>query len=157
MKNILFVCLGNICRSPAAEGVMNHLVEKAGLSQKIRTDSAGTSGWHVGDLPDARMREHAKRRGIDLVSRARGLVKNDLEKFDYIIAMDKSNYGNILKLDQEGQFKNKVYMMTDFCNRLDVSEVPDPYYGGDEGFEFVLDLVTDGCEGLIDRLKNEIA
>ena len=149
---ILFVCLGNICRSPAAEGVMKNLA--GGLP--IEIDSAGTAGYHIGELPDSRMRSHARNRGYHLESRARKFdEQKDFEKFDLIIPMDKSNLRDILALDPARKYRHKVKMMTDFCTALDVDEVPDPYYGGPEGFEYVLDILEDGCKGLLETLRHE--
>ena len=146
---ILFVCLGNICRSPAAEGIMKKLTE--GLP--VEVDSAGTAGYHIGDLPDARMRSHARTRGYILDSRARQFDEtNDFEKFDYIITMDKSNLRDIQSLDRHRKYRNKVSLMTDYAQTLHVSEVPDPYYGGPDGFEHVLDILEDACNGLLKNI-----
>lgn len=155
MVKVLFVCLGNICRSPAAEGVMKALLKKEGLEHKVHVESAGTSGYHVGELPDERMRKHAARRGYDLSSTAQHFTPEFFEKFDYIITMDNSNYRNVLKLDPKGKYANKVIKMSHLCEEHSITEVPDPYYGGDQGFEYVLDLVEDGCSALIRRLKSD--
>lgn len=146
---LLFVCLGNICRSPAAENIMNHLVEQAGLSDRIICDSAGTAGYHVGSPPDRRMAIAAKQRGIELQGSARQFTKSDFEEFDLILAMDRENYHNILALDPGGKHRDKVKLMCDFCTRHHLKEVPDPYYGGAEGFNQVIDLLFDACEGLL--------
>jgi protein-tyrosine phosphatase len=153
---VLFVCLGNICRSPAAEGVFLSLLEKSGQSESFQVDSAGTGNWHAGELPDARMREHALKRGISLESRARQFSVKDFEEFDYILVMDESNFQNVSKLDSSQSFVHKVHLMTDFCQKFDLSEVPDPYFGGAEGFEFVLDLVEDAGQGLLEKISREI-
>ncbi len=152
MIKVLFVCMGNICRSPAAEGVMKTLIRENNLSDKIFCESAGTSGHHVGDLPDSRMRTHAERRGHNLDSIARQFVYEDFAKFDYIVTMDHANYRNVLRLDPAGEFKEKVIPMSHLCVRLSITEVPDPYYDGPNGFDEVLDIVQDGCMGLLDRL-----
>lgn len=156
MINILFVCMGNICRSPGAEGVMNSLIVKNNMIGKIQCDSAGTISHHSGEPADARMREHAKRRGFNLTSIARKFVVDDFERFHYIIAMDKQNYKDILALDRENKYWDKVRMMTEFAKKLNYKEVPDPYYGGSEGFELVLDILEDSCLGLLNHIiENE--
>ncbi len=156
MKKVLFVCLGNICRSPAAENLFNHLVAQEGLQHHIVCDSAGTAGYHTGAPPDRRMREAAAKRGLTFVGAARQLRREDLAEFDLILAMDKSNYRDILQLDPRGEFQDKVKMMCDFCTRHREKEVPDPYYGGPEGFERVLDLLEDACQGLLQFLKGHL-
>ena len=146
---LLFVCLGNICRSPSAENIMNHLIRQAGLEDKIQCDSAGTSSYHIGSAPDRRMNAAAKLRGIELVGHARQFTKADFEEFDLILAMDRENYESICALDRSGRYRHKVLLMCDFCTRHTLKEVPDPYYGGDEGFNQVIDLLFDACEGLL--------
>jgi protein-tyrosine phosphatase len=153
---LLFVCLGNICRSPAADGVMRDVVEKAGLSARIEIDSAGTEGWHSGKLPDQRMRQAASTRGITLDHRARQFKAVDLERFDLILAMDRDNERNIRALDRENRHAAKIRLFCDFCTDHSEREVPDPYYGGPEGFEHVLDLIEDGCEGLLREVKSRL-
>ena len=150
---LLFVCLGNICRSPAAENIMNHLIEQEGLSDRFICDSAGTGGWHVGALPDGRMRVAAKSRGMNFVGSARQFKAIDLREFDLILAMDRDNYQNILALDPQGKFTDKVKMMCDYCQTYTDKEVPDPYYGGGDGFNYVIDLLFDACDGLLKSLK----
>lgn len=154
-KKLLFVCLGNICRSPAAEGIMKHLVHEAGLDQEIICDSAGTSNYHIGELPDSRMIMMARQRGIHLESPARQLHPEDLEKFDLILAMDKDNLADIRRLDPHHKYQDKIKLMCDYCQSSDLKEVPDPYYGGKHGFELVLDLLTDACQGLLNSLVSE--
>ncbi|MBK22471.1 MAG: phosphotyrosine protein phosphatase [Halobacteriovorax sp.] len=152
---ILFVCLGNICRSPTAEGVFQALVNKAGLSEKIKVDSAGTSGCHVGERADSRMRDHAMARGYELTSISRKFDEHrDFEHYDKIVVMDALNYRDVLELGPE--YKNKIFMMTDFCKSHNEEKVPDPYYGGPAGFEKVLDIVTDASEGLLEEIKKEL-
>jgi len=153
---LLFVCLGNICRSPAADGVMRDVVEKAGLASRIEIDSAGTAGWHSGKLPDNRMRQAASARGITLDHRARQFKAVDLERFDLILAMDRDNERNIRALDRENRHAAKIRLFCDFCTDHSEREVPDPYYGGPEGFEHVLDLIEDGCEGLLREVKSRL-
>ena len=147
---LLFVCLGNICRSPSAENIMNHLIKEAGLSDKISCDSAGTSSYHVGAPPDRRMSAAALKKDIELVGDSRKLKPSDLEKFDLILAMDKENYQDILYLDREGKYEDKVYLMCSFAKNREDKEVPDPYYGGQDGFDYVIDLLLDACAGLLD-------
>lgn len=153
---LLFVCLGNICRSPAAENIMNHLIEQTGLSDEIICDSAGTSRYHIGSPPDQRMSEAAwQKLQIKLCGSARQFKKSDFQDFDLILAMDRDNYENILILDPSGQYKQKVHLMCDFCSRHTLKEVPDPYYGGTEGFNQVIDLLVDACEGLLKYITTQ--
>ncbi|MEH1851949.1 MAG: low molecular weight protein-tyrosine-phosphatase [Nostoc sp.] len=153
---LLFVCLGNICRSPSAENIMNHLIEQAGLSERILCDSAGTSSYHIGSPPDRRMSAAAATKlGIKLRGRARQFQKSDFQDFDLILAMDQENYENILTLDRTQEYQHKVRLMCEFCSRHTLKEVPDPYYGGEEGFNQVIDLLIDACEGLLTKVKSE--
>jgi protein-tyrosine phosphatase len=151
-QKLLFVCLGNICRSPSAENIMNHLIAKADLSDHITCDSAGTAGYHVGAIPDRRMNAAAEKRGLTLVGSARQFTAKDLENFDLILAMDKHNYRDILSLDPTGEYAHKVKMMCDYCQTHSDREVPDPYYGGVSGFDYVIDLLFDACDGLLKSL-----
>jgi protein-tyrosine phosphatase len=153
---LLFVCLGNICRSPSAENIMNHAIAQAGLSDRVVCDSAGTSSYHIGSSPDARMQAAAKRRGLILKGRARQLEPQDLAKFDLILAMDRENYRDILRLDPEGTYRDKVRLMCDFAENYPDREVPDPYYGGESGFDYVIDLLLDACQGLLRSIKPEL-
>ncbi|MFA5834642.1 MAG: low molecular weight protein-tyrosine-phosphatase [Bacteroidota bacterium] len=147
---ILFVCLGNICRSPAAEGVMKML----GKGLPIEIQSAGTAGYHIGELPDTRMRSHAQKRGYNLTSRAQQFNPAfHFEQFDYIIAMDENNLRDLKSMDRTKQFHHKLSLMSDYSQKMDVTGVPDPYYGGPEGFEHVLDILEDACVGLLKQLK----
>lgn len=152
---ILFVCLGNICRSPAAEGIMRKLVIKNGLQDLFEIDSAGTSGWHEGDLPDERMRAHGDSRGYDFSSRARKFKKSDFEYYDYIVVMDDDNYKNVKSLASNDQEIDKISKMTDFSVQYKHTEIPDPYYGGASGFELVLDLLEDSSEGFLQSIKEK--
>ena len=155
--NLLFVCLGNICRSPSAENIMNHLIKEADLIDQIICDSAGTSAYHIGSAPDRRMRTAAMRRGIELVGKARKFQPIDFERFDLILAMDRENYRDIIYVDRKEQYLDKVMMMCSFATQYDDVEVPDPYYGGQDGFEYVIDLLLDACSGLLDHIvKNEL-
>ena len=154
---ILFVCLGNICRSPAAEGVFVHLLAQQGLSDRFVVDSAGTGGWHVGHPADARMRAAAAHRGIDLTSRARQIDRADLHSFDHILTMDAANLAAVQALAREAgnpADQARIAALTAYCRRHSgAHEVPDPYYGGPQGFEQVLDLLEDACTGLLEELR----
>lgn len=152
---ILFVCLGNICRSPAAEGVMRSIVEREGLSEFVELDSAGTYGGHAGELPDSRMRNAAIRRGYNLTHRSRKIQEEDFDCFDMIVVMDDMNYENVHRLAPSRKAAEKIFRMTEFCHNFpDRSYVPDPYYEGHEGFELVLDMLEDGCEELMSEIKS---
>lgn len=153
---LLFVCLGNICRSPSAENIMNHLIENAGLSEKIVCDSAGTSSYHIGSSPDRRMAAALTKRNFTAMGKARQFEVSNFEEFDLILAMDKDNYQDILSLDRQGIYKDKVKLMCEFAAYHNDQEVPDPYYGGPEGFNYVIDLLVDSCEGLLTYVKNQI-
>ena len=151
---LLFVCLGNICRSPTAENVMNHLVEKAGMSDSIQCDSAGTSSYHIGSPPDSRMSAAASAiLGIELRGQARQFEPSDFENFDLILAMDRDNYRDILRLDSTEKYRDKVRLMCDYCRHSSLKEVPDPYYGGREGFNQVVNLLVDACGGLLEDIS----
>lgn len=155
MINILFVCMGNICRSPSAEAVMNKVISQNGYQKFIQCDSAGTIGYHSGEAADARMKKHAMKRNIFLTSIARQIKSSDLVKFDYILAMDKDNFDDILSLDNSSLYSDKISMMTDYCTSYNADKVPDPYYGGPEGFEYVLDLLEDASAGLLNKILTE--
>ncbi|MEA2435819.1 MAG: low molecular weight protein-tyrosine phosphatase [Thermoleophilaceae bacterium] len=150
MTRILFVCLGNICRSPTAEGVMRRLVREAGLEAEIEIDSAGTGGWHVGAPPDMRATEAARLRGTELTGAARRFdPRRDFHRFDLILAMDAENRRDLLALAPDEEAREKVRMF-----RPGDLDVPDPYYGGDDGFEEVLDLVEDAARELLGELRS---
>ena len=152
MVNVLFVCMGNICRSPAAEGVFTRLVEEQGLQDKIGIDSAGTHAYHTGEAPDSRAQKSALERGVDISSlRARKAIAKDFEKFDYVLAMDYDNLSHLESICPEGH-EEKLVLFLEFASQSDVKEVPDPYYGGPLGFERVLDLVEDASRGLLDTI-----
>lgn len=155
MKNILFVCLGNICRSPAAEGIFLHLLERKNLTNRYYVDSAGIVNHHVGELPDKRTRESGLKRGIDLISHCRQIEKEDLEKFDYILCMDQSNIFNVYKLDPQNLYKDKIKLLTDFRINLNHTEVPDPYWGNASDFDLVTDIIFDSCNGLLNMLEKK--
>lgn len=150
---ILFVCLGNICRSPIAEAVFKHLIEAKGKSNQYFIDSAGTSAYHVGDNADARMSSHARKRGIDLTSVSRQFEQEDFDQFDYIVGMDEENMQAMKYLAKNKEDLSKLYLMTDFSKNYNYNHVPDPYYGGGEGFELVLDLLEDAGEGFYSFLN----
>ncbi|WP_353121653.1 low molecular weight protein-tyrosine-phosphatase [Dysgonomonas capnocytophagoides] len=150
---ILFVCLGNICRSPAGEGIMKKIIEENNQTDFIAVDSAGTSGYHDGDLPDRRMRSHGNRRGYKFDSISRKFTADDFDDFDLIIAMDDNNYDNIMKLSPDLESQKKVHRMVYFSKKYGYDHIPDPYYMGADGFELVLDLLEDACEGLYSYLK----
>jgi len=153
MIQVLFVCMGNICRSPTAQGVFRHLVEARGLSRQIASDSAGTIAFHVGNPPDRRAREMAQKRGIDLTDlRARQVRSEDFQRFDYVVAMDEENYAELQALCPPG-FEERLHLFLDFAPQLGVREVPDPYYGGPAGFERVFDLVEQAARGLLEHIQ----
>ncbi|MBQ8423841.1 MAG: low molecular weight phosphotyrosine protein phosphatase [Coprobacter sp.] len=149
---ILFVCLGNICRSPAAEGIMLHLLQERGLSRCVEVDSAGTYAGHAGELPDARMRAHAARRGYLLEHRSRPVTDDDFDRFDLIIGMDDNNIDRLRRMAPDVEAMAKIHRMTDYARHYVHDHVPDPYYSGAEGFELVLTILEDACEGLLDTL-----
>lgn len=151
--DLLMVCMGNICRSPTAEGVLRAMVQRAGLQRRITVDSAGTEGYHVGDAPDKRTQQAAARRGYDLSRlRARQLTARDFERFDLVLVMDEANERAARALCPPAQ-AGRLYRLTQFCLRHQASAVPDPYYGGAQGFEKVLNLVEDACTGLLTALQ----
>jgi low molecular weight protein-tyrosine phosphatase len=151
MTRVLFVCLGNICRSPTAHGVFESLVKARGLDHQIRIDSCGTGGWHVGESPDKRATAHARKRGYELSHlRARQVQANDFYEFDYILAMDEANLRELdLLCPKDAKVIPQLFLsFGDYSE----TEVPDPYYGGEQGFEHVLDLVESACEGLLEDI-----
>lgn len=154
-KKVLFVCLGNICRSPAAEGVFLHLLNERGLGDQFVVDSAGTGSWHVGNPADRRMQAAANRRGINLPSRARQISLDDLASFDLVLTMDNDNLAAVRSLAQEAgrRASATIKPMLSYANQFSETEVPDPYYGGEAGFEHVLDLLEDACANLLDSLQ----
>nr|WP_320119661.1 low molecular weight protein-tyrosine-phosphatase [uncultured Marinifilum sp.] len=154
-KKLLFVCLGNICRSPSAEAVMNAFIKKNMLDHNIKCDSAGTAAWHTGEKADARMRAHAAKRSYELTSIARKFdAEIDFKKFDLIIGMDQQNITDLESLAKNENELNKIKSMTDYCSRFSKhNSVPDPYYGGSDGFELVLDILEDACEGLLKEIN----
>lgn len=156
-KKILFVCLGNICRSPAAEAVLKGMAQREGLADKLEIDSAGLTDYHEGEPADKRMQTHAQKRGYQLTSLSRPVDPiKDFDYYDMIIGMDDQNIRELERLAQGSQAVSKIFKMTDFCHDCSLEEVPDPYYGGAEGFELVLDLLEKSCRGLIDFLKEHV-
>lgn len=156
MKNILFVCLGNICRSPAAEGVLKKLLVDHSIENKFLVDSAGTSSFHAGQPPDQRMSYHASLRGYNLGGQSRPFVQDDFERFDLICTMDNSNFLNVSDMARSRAEKDKIKPFTSFCTIHNITQVPDPYTSGSEGFELVMDIVEDGCQGIVKMLADEM-
>jgi protein-tyrosine phosphatase len=152
---ICFVCLGNICRSPTAEGVMLQLVDEAGRAERIVIDSAGTGAWHAGERADARSRAEARSRGVDLPSIARQFTPADFDAFDYVVAMDRKNCLDLARLAGSAEHERKVRLLRSFDPQADGPDVPDPYYGGDHGFAHVFDICMAGCRGLLAHLRKE--
>ena len=155
MIRVCMVCLGNICRSPTAEAVMRHLVKQAGLDGEIEIDSAGTGDWHVGGPRDERSAAVGKKRGIPLTGLARQFTRKDFAGYDHVIAMDRSNLKNLLRMAPDEAAKKKVLLLRTFEPDPDDQDVPDPYYGGPEGFDRVFDIVERACAGLLDHLVRE--
>lgn len=152
---VLFVCLGNICRSPMAEGLFAHLVAQAGLDEHIHIDSCGTGGWHIGEAPDRRMQQTARRHGIALTSRGRQIAVSDIADFDYILAMDERNYQDVLELAAETaqELRAGIYKMRYFDPEGKNQDVPDPYFGGERGFEEVYALLERSCRTFLTYIQ----
>lgn len=156
MVSVLFVCLGNICRSPLAEGIFKHRVREAGLENKISAESGGTSGWHIGESPDPRSVDIAFEHGIKLDSFGRKAISEDFENYDYIIAMDKENYSDLKRLSgSTGVGAAKLYLMRDFDDIGKGKDVPDPYYGGAGGFKQVFEMLDRSCKNLLDEIRED--
>jgi len=156
MIRVLFVCLGNICRSPTAEAVFRKLVTEEGLHEHIEVDSAGTHAYHIGHAPDARAQEAARRRGVDLSGlRGRQATSRDIETFDYVLAMDRENYENLLDVCPEG-FEHKVRLFMEFAPNRPERDVPDPYFGGPAGFDRVLDMIEEASAGLLEDIRKRL-
>ncbi|AJP57081.1 phosphotyrosine protein phosphatase [Pandoraea vervacti] len=150
--SVLFVCMGNICRSPSADGIFRQRLAKAGLTEIVEVDSAGTHSYHIGHAPDARTQSAAERRGYDLSSlRARRVEASDFERFEWIVAMDDANVSELM-VRCPAEYRHKIVRLMDFATRYDATEVPDPYYGGEQGFETVLDYIEDGLDGFLAHL-----
>ena len=156
-QRVLFVCLGNICRSPAAQGIFEDMVIKRGLEDKICADSAGTYAGHRGELPDPRMRRAAAERGYNLTHCSRPITEDDFFDFDMIIVMDDSNYERVSRLAPERKYLDKLYRMAEFTTDFpDYTYVPDPYYEGAEGFYLVLNMLENGCSNLLDAIEERL-
>lgn len=151
---VLFVCLGNICRSPAAHGIFEHIVKENGMQDQIEVDSAGTYGGHRGELPDKRMRTAALYRGYALTHHSRPVRSIDLHDFDMIVAMDDQNYEDLMHIAPSVEATHKIRRMADYLTTHKISYIPDPYYMGTEGFTLVLDLLEEGCRNLFKQIKN---
>ncbi len=152
--SVLFVCLGNICRSPAAEAIFKHLINDKGISDKFIVDSAGTGSWHIGKKADSRMRFAAKQRNINITSNARQIKDDDFLKFKYILVMDNSNFKNVIDLKNrvKGSDFAKIIKIQDFASVFNDKEVPDPYFGGDDGFDYVLDILEDSVSCFLENI-----
>ena len=150
---ICFVCLGNICRSPTAEGVMKHLVKEAGLAPRFEISSAGTGAYHVGERADARSAEAARRQGIELTSEARQFVADDFDRFDYVVAMDRKNHAHLLQLAQSSKARDKIYLLRTFDSLAKIHDVPDPYF--EDNFDEVFEICRTGCAGLLEHIVRE--
>lgn len=152
MKKILFVCLGNICRSPMAEAVMRKLVKDRGLDTEFELDSAGLISYHEGEGADPRMKSHAYRHGYNITHVSRSVKELDFEVFDLVVCMDDSNWDRLHRLAPTVEAGEKIVRMTDYCRTHVIDHVPDPYYGGAQGFENVIEILEDACEGLLESL-----
>ncbi len=157
MKKVLFVCLGNICRSPAAEGIFNKMIKDDGLSDKVKCDSAGTINSHQGEPADKRMIDHAKERGYQVSGKARQFDRYvDFDEFDYIIGMDKNNCATLKAMDAKKQYQSKLMEMAEFSTNPEIDQIPDPYYGDEDGFDHTLNLLEDACQRLVVRIKSDL-
>jgi len=152
---VLFVCMGNICRSPTAEAVMRKMISEQGLDKTILIDSAGTIGYHQGCASDARAIAHGTKRGYVFEHKARRVVSSDFHDFDYIVAMDHENVAELQRMAPKNNGRSRISLLMSHCKDAKVDEVPDPYYGGADGFEQVLNLVECGCSALLDKIRAE--
>ena len=153
MVRVLFICMGNICRSPTAQGVFARLLKQEGLERLIKVDSAGTHAYHIGEPPDVRAQQSAGKRGVDISGqRARRVEKDDFERFDYLLVMDRDNYSRLETLCEEPN-RSKLRLFMEFAPHLHEEEVPDPYYGGANGFERVLDMIEAASQGLLEDIR----
>ena len=156
MIRILFLCMGNICRSPAAHCVFQEMVNQANLADHFFIDSAGTIGFHQGNEPDGRMQDAMRKRKVPIIGRSRQINKSDLEDFDLILAMDNSNLMDAQSLDTKRQWHDKIKCFAEYCADPTIMEIPDPYYGYDDGFEIVLDLIEEGCQQLLRDCQKQL-
>ena len=152
---VLFVCLGNICRSPLAEAIFQTQITQKGFDHLVEMDSCGTANYHVGDLPDGRTRANAMKNGVAINHRGRQLSHHDLERYDFVLAMDRSNYRNILALENAGHHEHKIMLMRNFDPLKSNDEVPDPYYGGEKDFQEVFEILDRSVRGFIQHLERE--
>lgn len=152
IRSFLFVCLGNICRSPAGEGILLNLAKNRGCLEQLHVESCGTGDWHLGRLPDARMSRAAKKRGLSLTSRAQQFKQSFFDRFDYILAADQSVLEDLKLLSRAQEDRDKIFLMSRFSQKYRDQDIPDPYYGGESGFEHVLDMLEDSCEGILDHV-----
>ncbi|MES1188044.1 MAG: low molecular weight protein-tyrosine-phosphatase [Myxococcales bacterium] len=156
MLRLCFVCLGNICRSPIGEGVMRHLLQEAGLADVVEVDSAGTAGYHAGEPPDARARAAGRRLGVEVSGRARQFKRADFERFDYVLAMDRSNFEDLAELAGDSALRKRLHLLRSFDPASPAgASVPDPYYGGDEDFDDVVRICLAACAPLLEALRRE--
>jgi protein-tyrosine phosphatase len=156
MLRLCFVCLGNICRSPIGEGVMRHLLHDAGLGDVVEVDSAGTAGYHAGEPPDARARAAGRRLGVEVSGRARQFKRTDFERFDYVLAMDRSNFEDLAELAGDSELRKRLHLLRSFDPASPAgASVPDPYYGGDEDFDDVVRTCLAACAPLLETLRRE--
>ncbi len=155
MVKVLFVCLGNICRSPTAEGVFTNMVQLSKLGDRIQADSAGTHAYHIGEAPDGRAQEAARNRGIELGKlKGRQALAKDITEFDYVLAMDHENVENLLRICPEG-YESRINLFLSYANGLENEEVPDPYFGGSSGFDHVLDMIEEASTGLLNEIRGK--
>lgn len=155
MPSILFVCLGNICRSPAAEGILRHMARKESFENQLLIESCGLGTWHIGQLPDERMREASKNRGFHLDSHAKLFIETFYDRFDLILAADNQILKDLLQRTHKSEHKIKIHLITHFSSYYKDEDIPDPYYQGDSGFEQVLDMIEDSCQGILQFFKGQ--
>ena len=153
-KKVLFVCMGNICRSPAGECIFRSYLTDMGIEDDFLIDSAGTTAYHIGESPDPRMRRAGSERGVEIVGRGRQFETDDFDRFDLIVAMDRENLRDILRLDPRSRHRDKVHLLCQFIPDSPSQDVPDPYYGGSGGFDHVMDLIEEACPGILEKLQN---